>query len=135
MQTNTDRLRELTRTFAHHVVGLSRALRKMKESILAGQFLRSGTSIGANIAEGRYPQTISDSLSKHGIALKEASETLYWLELFEDMGVIRYKSEFANMHAECNEIIELLQAVISDTRQAKAREARAGKKTARGRKC
>ena len=98
-------LKTKARAFAFAVVKLARKLRKSKEAILAAQFLRSGTSIGANLAEGRYTLTRGDRLAKHAIALKEAGETLYWLELFLDLRVITPKSEFTSMHSDCQTII------------------------------
>ena len=100
----TEVLKAKARVFALHIVKLSRYLRK-KESVLAAQFLRSGTSIGANLAEGRYTFTRGNYISKHSIALAEAGETLYWIELFIDAGFIKPRSEFATMHTECSEII------------------------------
>ena len=55
---------------------------------MSRQLLRSGTSIGANIAEAQYAQSKADFLSKMTIALKEASETLYWLQLLNEAGFI-----------------------------------------------
>lgn len=97
----TEVLKAKARVFALHVVKLSRYLRKKKEAILAAQFLRSGTSIGANLAEGRYTFTRGNYISKHSIALAEAGETLYWIELFMDAGYIKPRGEFANIHTEC----------------------------------
>ena len=117
-------LKAKARVFAIAVVKLARRLRKSKEAILSAQFLRSGTSIGANLAEGRYSLTRGDRLAKHSIALKEAGETLYWIELFQDMGVVTSKGEFATIHADCLSIIELLKLAISYDRSARQRENR-----------
>ena len=120
----TDILKKEARAFACSVVKLSRKLRNEKESILAAQFLRSGTSIGANLAEGRNSQTRGDRLAKHFIALKEAGETLYWRELFSDLKIISPKSEFSSMLDDCEAIMSLLKEVISCDRAAKKREER-----------
>ena len=117
-------LKAKARVFALHVVLLSRHLRKKKEAILAAQFLRSGTSIGANLAEGRYTYTRGNYISKHAIALAEAGETLYWIELFMDAGFIKPKGEFASMHTECSEIVAILERLVRYARQRKAREDR-----------
>ena len=58
-------------------------------NILAKQFLRSGTSIGANCAEAFYAQSTKDYISKYSIALKEASETQYWIKIM--MGLLAMK--------------------------------------------
>ena len=120
----TEVLKAKARVFALHVVKLSRYLRKKKESVLAAQFLRSGTSIGANLAEGRYTFTRGNYISKHSIALAEAGETLYWIELFIDAGFIKPRSEFATMHTECSEIIAILEKVVRYARYVKAKDAR-----------
>lgn len=123
-QKRTEVLKAKARVFALHVVKLSRYLRKKKESVLAAQFLRSGTSIGANLAEGRYTFTRGNYISKHSIALAEAGETLYWIELFIDAGFIKPKGEFATMHSECSEIISILEKVVRYARYVKAKETR-----------
>ena len=125
----TEVLKEKARTFAHHVLQLLQYLRKKKETILAAQFLRCGTSVGANLAEGRYTYTRGNHISKHSIALAEASETLYWIELFIDGGFIRPNGEFADIHAECSEIIAILEKVVKDARRLKAKEERDGKES------
>ncbi len=57
--------------------------------VLAKQFLRSGTSIGANLAEGEFAQLRADFISKYSIALKAASETRYWINIMIESGVIK----------------------------------------------
>ena len=84
--------------------------------------MRSGTSVGANLAEGRYTCTRGNYISKHSIALAEAGETLCWIELFINGDFIKPNSEFANIHAECSEIIAILEKVVSYARQRKAKE-------------
>lgn len=120
-------LKSKARVFALAVVKFARKLRKNKEAILSAQFLRSGTSIGANLAEGRYSTTRGDRLAKNAIALKEAGETLYWIELFQDMGTIKPDGEFSTMHADCLSIIELLKRAIIYDRSVRHREDREAK--------
>ena len=120
----TEVLKQKARVFALHVLKLSQHLRKKKEAVLAAQFLRSGTSVGANLAEGRYTYTRGNYISKHSIALAEAGEALYWIELFIDGGFIKQNSEFADIHAECCEIIAILEKVVKDARRRKAKEER-----------
>ena len=95
MESN-NRVLMLSRSFGSRIVKLYRYLiTEQKEYILSKQIVRSGTSIGANIHEARYAQSRSDFISKMHIALKEASETGYWLELLFRTGYIdekRYKS-------------------------------------------
>ena len=68
--------------FAVEIVNLCRSVQaEKKEYVMTGQLLRCGTSIGANIHEAKYAQSPADFVSKLQIALKECSETEYWLEL------------------------------------------------------
>ncbi len=75
------KLRELSMEFSVDIIELVKYLKSIKESIISNQIGRSGTSIGANIYEAKYAQGKKDFISKLEIALKEASETGYWLEL------------------------------------------------------
>ena len=76
-----NKLAELSMEFSVDVIELVKHLKTSKESIISNQIGRSGTSIGANIHEAQYAQGKKDFISKLEIALKEASETGYWLEL------------------------------------------------------
>ena len=67
--------------FAVSIINLVKSLKEKRESIISNQIGRSGTSIGANIHEAQYAQGTKDFISKFEIALKEANETGYWLEL------------------------------------------------------
>lgn len=73
------------------------------QDILVKQLIRSGTSIGANAAEAEYAASKADFLNKLKIALKECNETIYWLELLEDMGL-----NVNNLHTNCNKIKRML---------------------------
>ena len=75
------KLRELSIEFSVDIINLVKYLKSNHESVIANQIGRSGTSIGANIHEAQYAQGKKDFISKLEIALKEASETGYWLEL------------------------------------------------------
>ena len=76
-----DKLSVQSMDFAVSIVHLVQALKAKKESIISNQIGRSGTSIGANIREAQYAHGKADFVSKLQIALKEANETGYWLEL------------------------------------------------------
>ncbi len=81
-ENRNDPLRERSLDFAVQIVAACRHLReKHREFSLADQLLRSGTSIGANLSEAVYAASRPDFLNKNKIALKECSETLYWLTL------------------------------------------------------
>lgn len=76
-----NKLVELSMEFSVDIINLVKHLKSNHESIISNQLGRSGTSIGANIHEAQYAQGKKDFISKLEIALKEASETGYWLEL------------------------------------------------------
>lgn len=98
--------------FAIKVVKLYRVLiYEKKEYILSKQFLRSGTSIGANVREGINGVSKNDFKYKLGISLKEAKETEYWLELMVATEILM-KKEVENELRECNEICKILSRII-----------------------
>ena len=75
------KLRDMSLNFAVEIINLVKELKLKKENIISNQIGRSGTSIGANIREAQYAHGKADFVSKLQIALKEANETGYWLEL------------------------------------------------------
>lgn len=86
-----------------------------REYTLSNQILRSGTSVGANIREGKRPQSDADLISKWSIALKEAEETQYWLELLCESGYIE-ENMFIKLNTQTEEIIKILVTVIRNKR-------------------
>ena len=78
-----------------------------KEYVLSKQLLRSGTSIGANIMESRFAQSEADFISKLSIALKEAEETQYWIELLYNSEIIT-ENEYQSIYSDSGEMIALL---------------------------
>ena len=104
-------VRDKSYAFARRCVKLYKYLcEEKKEYILSKQLLRSGTSIGANIAESQYGQTKADFASKLSIAQKEAGETEFWLRLLGDEEYIT-KVQYDSMLADCRELIRLLQSI------------------------
>lgn len=102
---------EKSKAFALKGIELYKFLQKEKrEFTLSNQILRSSTSIGANIAEGKRAQSHADFISKHSIALKEASETEYWLELLFKADYIG-EQYYQSLNADCQELIRLLVAI------------------------
>ncbi|WP_294613525.1 four helix bundle protein [uncultured Bacteroides sp.] len=98
--------------FALRIISMTRFLREKKhETILSKQVLRSGTAVGALIRESEFAQSPADFINKLSIALKEANETDYWLNLLKDSEYIDDKS-FASIETECGELIALLIASI-----------------------
>ena len=86
-----------------------------KEFVLSKQLLRSGTSIGANVREAQQGQSKKDFLSKMNIALKETSETKYWLELLYATGYL-LKIEFESIIKDCTEIEKILSSIVKTTK-------------------
>ena len=100
-----------SKQFALRIIKLYQYLRsEKKEHVLSKQLLRSGTSIGANIKEAVRGQSKPDFYAKMNIALKEASETEYWLELLHESGYLDEKS-FSSIYSDCQEILKLLMAI------------------------
>ncbi len=87
-----------------------------KEYVLSKQILKSGTSIGANVKEAIRGQSKADFYSKMNIALKESSETEYWLELLNESGYIDDKA-FESVYADCKEILRILMAITKTQKQ------------------
>ena len=105
---NAGILRSKSLQFAVRIVNLSKYLREVKkEYTLSRQVLKSGTSIGANLAESATAISRNDFLSKVYIALKECSETLYWLELLKLTDYIT-EEMYQSMQSDCEELRKML---------------------------
>jgi four helix bundle protein len=109
--------------FACGIVTLHESLVRKSSTArtLAKQLLRSGTSIGANLAEAHAAESRRDFTSKCSIALKEARETHYWLLLFENTGLAETESvsplsRECSECSECSEIIAMLTSIVRTTR-------------------
>ena len=103
--------------FAVRIVNLCRYLREeQKEHILSKQLLRSGTSIGANVAEAQQAQSKPDFINKMNIALKEAYETSYWLRLLHATQYLSTK-EYESIIADYLEVVKLLVAIVKTTKE------------------
>ena len=86
-----------------------------KETTMSNQLLRSGTSIGANVREGLYAQSRKDFISKLNIALKEAGETNYWLEIIYSAEYFTAE-EYKSLKADNDELLRLLISIIKKTK-------------------
>ncbi len=111
------KLRDLSMAFSVQIIHLVQELKARHESVISNQIGRSGTSIGANIYEANYAQGLKDFISKLEIALKEASETGYWLELLFKTGYLD-DTAYKSLSEQCATLRVLL---ISSCRTAKAR--------------
>ena len=106
-----------SKTFALRIVELYRLLSfEKKEFVMSRQLLRSGTSIGANIAEAQYAQSKADFLAKMTIALKEASETLYWLQLLSEAGFI-LREDFDSLERLNNSLMARLVSSVKTVKK------------------
>ena len=111
-------LKDKSFTFALEVVKLAQFLvREKKEFILSKQFLRSWTAIWALVREAEYAQSRPDFISKLHIALKEANETEYWIELFFAGNYIEV-GEYMILHSQNTELLKLLISSIKTTKNS-----------------
>ena len=105
--------------FSVRIVNLHRYLtQEKKEFIIAKQICKSGTSIGANVAEAQRAQSTADFVAKMKIALKEANETQYWLQLLHQTAYISDK-EFNSIDGDLVEILKILTAICKHYPQSK----------------
>ena len=110
-------LMDKSKAFALRIIKMYQYMcEEKKEFVLSKQVLRSGTSIGANIHEGFSAQSDADFISKLSISQKEASETLYWLELLHESS---YLSDdlFTSIYSDCEELMKLLTSSIKKVKQ------------------
>ena len=99
-----------SKTFALRIIRLYKYLtEEKKEFVLSKQLLRSGTSIGANLAEAGCAMSKKDFVAKIYVALKECSETQYWLDLLVGADFISEK-EYNSIFADCSELTKILMA-------------------------
>ena len=100
-----------SKIFALRIIKLYKYLNENhKISPVANQILKSGTSIGANVKEALRAQSKADFYSKMNIALKECSETEYWLELLHESGYIT-NEQFESIYSDCKEILKILMSI------------------------
>jgi four helix bundle protein len=105
-----------SKEFAIKIIGLYKQLiEREREFVLSKQVLRSGTSIGALIREAEHGQSKADFLSKMNIALKEANETAYWLELLNETNYLS-GSEYDIINSKCQEILKMLIKIVKTTK-------------------
>ena len=103
------KLCDLSMAFSVQIIHLVQELKASHETLISNQIGRSGTSIGANIYEANYAQGLKDFISKLEIALKEASETGYWLELLFKTGYLD-DTAYKSLNEQCSTLRVLLIA-------------------------
>ena len=116
-----NQIADKSKAFAIRIIRLYQHLNKTKqEHVLSKQILRSGTSIGANVKEANCAQSKADFIVKMQIALKETSETEYWLELLMETGYITEK-EGSSMLDDCQGLLKMITAILKSTKANQAK--------------
>ena len=114
-------LRDRTKAFAVRVIRAYVALPKNDLVLIIGrQFVRSGTSVGAHCREGYRSRSNAELISKYESALQELDETVYWLELLVEAGIVRARRVDALLR-EANEIIAILVASVKTIKRRNKR--------------
>ncbi len=108
-------IKEKTFAFAIEIVSLYKILAERKEFVLSKQLLRSGTSIGANVRESEHAQSKADFIHKLSIALKEANETEYWIDLLFETKYLS-QTEFDIIKPKIVELLKLLTSIINTSK-------------------
>lgn len=108
-----------SKNFAIRIIRLYQYLcGEKREFVLSKQLLRSGTSIGANVKEAVRGQSKADFISKMSIALKEASETEYWLELLYETDFLD-RTQFDSIYADNQELLKILTSIIKSSKEGR----------------
>ena len=88
-----------------------------KENVLSKQILRSGTSIGANLAEAQYGTSKKDFLAKAYISLRETAETMYWLEILKRSNYLT-EEQYSSIYTDCEELKKLFMSITKKTKES-----------------
>ena len=108
-----------SKTFAIRAIRLYKYLcEEKKEYVMSKQLLKSGTSIGANVKEAARGQSKADFIAKMSIALKEAEETEYWLELLYETDYLS-KTQFDSIYSDNKELIKVLMSIVKSAKTNK----------------
>jgi four helix bundle protein len=106
-------LQDRTKTFAVRIIHAFTALPKLEAARIIGrQFLRSGTSVAANYRAASRARSKAEFISKLGIVLEEADETLFWLDLLVDSGLVR-SEVVETLRVECNELVRIFSSSLA----------------------
>ena len=109
-------LKEKSFLFAKRVVYCAKYLQEKKEYVLSKQLLRSGTAIGALAREAEMAESKRDFVHKMHIALKEANETDYWLDLLIETEFLN-QTDGACLKSDCIEILKLLVSIVKSSKK------------------
>ena len=112
-----DELRGRTKQFALRVIRLASELPNTPEgSVIQGQLLRSGTSVGANYRAAKRARSTADFINKMGIVEEETDEAMYWMELIVESALMD-KARISELHKEADEILSMVVASIRTARK------------------
>ncbi len=112
-----DQLKDRTKQFALRVIRLASALPELPEGrVIRGQLLRSGTSVGANYRAAKRARSTADFISKMGIVEEEADESMYWIELIVESGLMD-ESRTSDLYKEADEILSMVVASINTAKK------------------
>ena len=114
--TDENLINEKALSFALRIYKLSNYLKEKKEYSLADQVLRSGTSIGANLAECLSAESTDDYIHKLAIARTEGSETAFWLKLQSKAGLVD-DALYASLKNDCDELLRMMSATMTTLRK------------------
>lgn len=109
-------VRDKSFIFAVHVVRCCQVLHARREYVMSRQLLRSGTAIGALVREADQAESRADFIHKMAVALKEAHEATYWLELLHETKYL-VGTEFEPMHRGGTELFKLLSSIVKSTKE------------------
>ena len=115
------KLRDMSMDFSVMMIDLVKELKRKRENIISNQIGRSGTSIGADIYEARYAHSRADFAAKLQIALKEASETGYWIELLYKTEYIDEK-KYNELNKRCSALRYMLVSSLNTVKNRSSRE-------------
>ena len=118
MDSRTEQLRDRTKDFAVRIVHLFRSLPPAREAqIIGNQLLRCGTAVGANYRAACHARSRAEFISKIGIVAEEADESVFWIELLSDLGILK-KERLEHLLNEARE----LTAIFTASRQTAKRK-------------
>jgi len=113
-------MRERTKQFAIRIVTVVRSLPASREgSVVGNQLLRSGTAVAANYRAVCRSRSKAEFISKMSVVVEEADETVFWLELIGDTGILK-KEQLSELLKEANELLAICAASLSTAKQNRA---------------
>jgi len=112
MAYTNDSIYHKSEAFGLRIIKLCKYISDDKSQfVISKQLLRSGTSIGANVAEAKHAESSKDFISKLSIALKESAETAYWLRLLHDNNILTQK-QYDSIYNDCESLGKILTSII-----------------------